>query len=198
MKHSLATSLGILALTLSTNAYAASAIVTTSLNLRTGPGTQYRTLGSIPNGVGVVVAGCTSGYGWCRVSYAGMDGWASSRYIAVRTSGGYSTDDNFGSSAAAIGIPLIAGIAIGSAINNNNYYDGPGWGRGWGPGWGPRPYAGWRGGPNYYNGCIGRNCQSGWGPPRPHWGDRPGWRDHPGYHHPFAEGPGNRWGSRRR
>ncbi|MBB4094034.1 SH3 domain-containing protein [Ochrobactrum pecoris] len=186
MKLSVRSSIVTLALLISTNAYASSAIVTTSLNLRVGPGTQYGTIGTIPNGVGIVVAGCTSGYGWCQVTYGGMTGWAASSYIAIQTGNGYTTNDNFGSTAAAVGIPLIAGMVIGSAIANS--------GPGWGPGWGPGPYRGWGGGGNVYNGCIGRNCQSNSGAPRPHWVDRPGWRDNPGYHPGFGPGFGHNFG----
>lgn len=179
MNLSVKASIFTLAFLVSANAYASSAIVTSTVNLRTGPGTQYGTIGAIPNGVGVTVGGCTSGYGWCQVSYGGMTGWAASSYIAIQTGNGYTTNDNFGSTAAAVGIPLIAGIAIGSALSaNNDRY------------WGSGPYRGWGGGGNVYNGCIGRNCQSNWGPPRPHWTDRPGWNDHPGYHPGFGRGFG--------
>ncbi len=174
-----------LALLTTTGAQAANAIVTTTINLRTGPGTGYGSLGSIPNGVGVTVAGCTDGYGWCQVSYGGLSGWASSRYIAIQSTGGvHTTNDNFGSTAAAVGIPLIAGMAIGAAVANSGprYYD-------------PYYRGGWGRGPTIVNGCIGRNCQSNWGPPRPHWVDRPGWNDHPGYHHNFGPGP-RRFGRR--
>jgi uncharacterized protein YraI len=195
MKTIITFSIVALGLLFASNAEAASGLATATINLRTGPGTQYQSMGRIPNGVVIGVAGCTNGYGWCRVNYRGLDGWASSRYIAVQTGGGYTTNDNFGPSAAAIGIPLIAGLVIGSAINNNNRWDdGPGWGwgrrpynTGWGPGWGPgpvRPGPGWRG-------------PGQWGQPRPHWGDRPGWRDHPGYH-PNFYGPGDRWRPRGR
>ncbi|MFD1199394.1 SH3 domain-containing protein [Brucella gallinifaecis] len=199
MRLILKSSIAALAFLFATGAEASSGLATANINLRTGPGTQYPSIGRIPNGVVIGVAGCTNGYGWCRVNYSGLDGWASSRYIAVQTGrGGYTTNDNFGSTAAAIGIPLIAGLAIGSAINNNGWNDGPGWGPrpyrggwgrpgwgrpGWGrPGWGPGPF---RPGPNWRG-------PGHWGPPRPHWGDRPGWRDHPGYHPNFF-GPGNRW-----
>ncbi|EEQ95391.1 SH3 type 3 domain-containing protein [Brucella intermedia LMG 3301] len=103
-------------------AQAANAISTTNLNIRTGPGTRYATLGSIPSGAPVTVRGCTAGYGWCQVSYGPTFGWASSRYLAFRegTSGGYS--DDFGRTAALIGIPLIAGLAIGSALNDRDDY----------------------------------------------------------------------------
>ncbi|MBO1039036.1 SH3 domain-containing protein [Brucella pituitosa] len=117
-------------------AQAANAIVTTNLNVRTGPGTGYAALGSIPSRAPVNVRGCTSGYGWCQISYGGLSGWASSRYLAMRegSSGGYS--DDFGRNAALIGIPLIAGVAIGAALNDRNdrwdrdYYRGRGWDRG--------------------------------------------------------------------
>jgi len=104
-------------------AEAATAIVTTSLNLRTGPGTQYPVLGTIPNQMIVSVAGCTAGYGWCRVGYAGIEGWAASRYIAIPVASGYTTASNFGATAAAVGIPLIAGVIIGSAINDDRWHD---------------------------------------------------------------------------
>lgn len=120
MKLSVKSSIVTLALLVSTNAYASSAIVTSTINLRVGPGTQYGTIGAIPNGVGITVAGCTSGYGWCQVTYGGMTGWAASSYIAIQTGNGYTTNDNFGSTAAAVGIPLIAGIAIGSALAANS------------------------------------------------------------------------------
>jgi len=132
-------------------AQAANAIVTTNLNVRTGPGTGYASLGSIPNRAPVSVQGCTSGYGWCQISYGGLSGWASSRYLAMQegSSGGYS--DDFGRNAALIGIPLIAGVAIGAAINDRNdrwdrrYYRDRNWDRGrWNRGrnW-DRPRGGW-------------------------------------------------------
>ena len=120
-------------------AQAADAISTANLNIRTGPGTRYATLGSIPNGAPLTVRGCTSGYGWCQVSYGPTSGWASSRYLAFRegTVGGSSND--FGRTAALIGIPLIAGLAIGSVINDrddhwhrNRHYRNRHWDRrGW-------------------------------------------------------------------
>lgn len=177
-----------LALIAATGAQAAGGIATATINLRTGPGVQYASMGKIPNGVSINVNGCTSGYGWCRVNYRGINGWASSRYIAFQiNNGGYTNNNNFGATAAAIGIPLIAGLAINSAINTNRWDRGPRWGdRPYGhrSNWGPRPYRvgpGW-GGPGH------------WGPPRPHWNDGAGWRNHPGYHPNFF-GPGNRWRS---
>lgn len=164
MKRLIKSAIIAVALFSATAAHAANAIVTTNLNLRTGPGTNYPSVGSIPNGARVDVSGCTSGYGWCQVNYAGRFGWASSRYLAVRegSSGNYS-NNNFGTTAATIGIPLIAGVVIGSAISKNNkndYYDRPYY----------RPHQ-----PNYRPHNRPRPPHSGWNNnhrPRP---SQPGW-----------------------
>jgi uncharacterized protein YraI len=102
-------------------AQAATALVTTDLNVRTGPGAGYPALGMFPNGARVNVGGCTSGYGWCQVSYGGLTGWASSRYLAWREGYASSGGSDFGSNAAAIGIPLIAGAVIGAAIADRDH-----------------------------------------------------------------------------
>lgn len=104
-------------------AMAASALVTTDLNLRAGPSTRYQSVGVLPDGAIVDVRGCASGYSWCRVSYRGYEGWASSRYLA------HQEDRYYGrrysdSTAAAIGIPLIAGAIIAGALadDDDDYY----------------------------------------------------------------------------
>lgn len=102
-------------------AFAASALVTTDLNLRTGPGTGYATITSMPNGALVDVRGCTRGYSWCRVNWRGYDGWASANYLAQST-GAYD-GRAYSSYGAEIGIPLIAGAVIGAAILGNNDHD---------------------------------------------------------------------------
>ncbi len=176
MKALVKSSIAILALLFSTGAQANSAIATTTINMRSGPGTQYSSLGRIPNGVVINVAGCTNGYNWCRVNYRGQEGWASSQYIAVQT-GSSSNSGNFGTDAASIGIPLIAGLVIGAAIESRD--DDDRWRRDrWRDDWDSdyyRPGPGWRG-PGF------------WGEPRPHWVDRPGWSGHPGFH-PDFDGP---------
>lgn len=55
--------------------------VTTRLNLREGPGTQYRAITSIPAGTIVPVYGCYQGYAWCNVLYANVRGWVSAQYL---------------------------------------------------------------------------------------------------------------------
>jgi uncharacterized protein YraI len=58
-----------------------SARVTTTLNMREGPGTQYRIITSIPTGTVVPVFGCYQGYAWCNVLYRNFRGWVSARYL---------------------------------------------------------------------------------------------------------------------
>jgi uncharacterized protein YraI len=166
MKRVIKSAIIAVALFSATAAQAANAIVTTNLNLRTGPGTNYQSLGAIPNGARVDVRGCTSGYGWCQVDYAGRFGWASSRYLAIRegSSGNYN-NNNFGSTAALIGIPLIAGVVIGSAISNNNKNDH--WDR---PHYRPKPSH-----PSWNNNHRPRPPHSNWNGnnrPKP---SQPGW-----------------------
>lgn len=61
------------------------ATVTTDLNLRAGPGTDYPVIDAMPAGTHVNVRNCTGS--WCRVSYNGQVGWASNSYLT----GGRST-----------------------------------------------------------------------------------------------------------
>ncbi|MGF1651444.1 MAG: SH3 domain-containing protein [Hyphomicrobiaceae bacterium] len=51
------------------------------LNIRSGPGVSYAKIGSIPPDTACVwkSAGCSGN--WCRVSYAGVEGWANTRYL---------------------------------------------------------------------------------------------------------------------
>jgi hypothetical protein len=55
--------------------------VTTNVNMREGPGTQYRVITAIPAGTVVPVFGCYQGYAWCNVLYANSRGWVSARYL---------------------------------------------------------------------------------------------------------------------
>ena len=105
-------------MTMATSAFAASALVTTDLNLRTGPGTRYARIAAMPGGSIVDVRGCIRGYSWCRVDWNGYDGWAASSYLARRSGGG--SFDNY---AASIGVPLIAGAVIGGVIGSGFDYD---------------------------------------------------------------------------
>jgi len=76
-----AATLGAAALLLAaTGASAAPARTTADVNLREGPGTQYRVIASMPRGSLVDVRECVRA--WCEVGYRGRVGWASRRFLA--------------------------------------------------------------------------------------------------------------------
>jgi hypothetical protein len=64
---------------LSPPALAAPGVAKGSVNLRTGPGTSYARIATIPAGAPVEILRCSR---WCELVYAGRRGWASASYIA--------------------------------------------------------------------------------------------------------------------
>ena len=62
-------------------AQAAPGAATGDVNLRTGPGTSYAKIATIPAGARVNVHGCSS---WCQVTFRGQTGYASANYISAR------------------------------------------------------------------------------------------------------------------
>ena len=77
LKYALAT---VAALMLTAGAAsAAPGVATGNVNLRTGPGTGYARVATIPAGARVEVLRCAR---WCEVVHAGRRGWASAAYIA--------------------------------------------------------------------------------------------------------------------
>lgn len=63
------------------SAMAANAFSTGNVNMRTGPGTSYARIATIPTGATLTIRGCLNGYNWCDVSWAGRRGWVSSNYL---------------------------------------------------------------------------------------------------------------------
>jgi uncharacterized protein YraI len=103
---------------------ASAATVTNDLNLRSGPGTGYGVVGTMPAGAYVDVIGC--GGSWCRVNWQGVVGYASASYLAGGGGGAvYAADPVY----VAPPPPVVFGFGWG----------GPRWGHGWG-------HRGWRGG----------------------------------------------------
>lgn len=80
-----------------------SARTNTSTNLRSGPGTTYSVITTMPAGSLVSILGCTAGYEWCGVNYAGTEGYAAGRYLTV-TSGQYTGQ-------------IITGVGVGLALS---------------------------------------------------------------------------------
>ena len=67
---------------------------TASVNVRSGPGTQYRVVDTVYAGENVNIETCRSN-GWCRITHTGPDGWVSARYLSNDDSD-YGDDDDFG------------------------------------------------------------------------------------------------------
>ncbi len=61
-------------------ATAAPAQITSNVNLRNGPGTNYAVVGVLRGGTQVDVTQCESS--WCYVTASGAGGWVSSNYLA--------------------------------------------------------------------------------------------------------------------
>ena len=55
-----------------------SAYASTSVRLRTGPGTSYEAITTVPRGARLAVTSCDT---WCAVVYGGRSGYVSARYV---------------------------------------------------------------------------------------------------------------------
>lgn len=64
-----------------------SATATAELNIRSGPGPQYPSVGFIAAGDSAAVDGCLQNSKWCRVTYDGVTGWSYSDYLTADLSG---------------------------------------------------------------------------------------------------------------
>ena len=61
-----------------TAAAAAPGVATGNVNMRSGPGTQYAKITTVPAGAPVEVLGCS---GWCEIAFAGRQGFVSANYV---------------------------------------------------------------------------------------------------------------------
>jgi uncharacterized protein YraI len=59
---------------------ASAATVTNDLNIRSGPGTGYRVIGTLPAGTEVALLSCTGS--WCRVNSSEGTGYVSANYVS--------------------------------------------------------------------------------------------------------------------
>lgn len=66
-------------LLMSAGAFAAEA--TASVNVRSGPGTNFGVVDTLFAGENISVGECRSN-GWCYITHSGPDGWVSARYIS--------------------------------------------------------------------------------------------------------------------
>lgn len=159
-------------------AAAVDGFTTGNVNMRTGPGTGFDKITTLPAGTGVDVIGCTDN-GWCQVSAGGPPGWVSRSYLE-RMSGPPPAYD---------GPPIVVAPPVVVPPPYYGGFYGPGWypPLGWGPGYpGYRPPPpGWRPPPGY--GPPGYPPRPGYGPPG--YG-QPGYRPPPpGYGQPGYRPP---------
>lgn len=82
------------------------ATVTSSVNLRAGPGSKYQSLGVVPAGDMVTVYSCQSGFAWCSVAHRGKRGYLAGRYLAYAGQGQY-YGDPFDSVGLYLGLPIF-------------------------------------------------------------------------------------------
>lgn len=119
---------------------AAAATVTGDLNLRSGPGTNYRVVGTMPAGAQVDILGCDGA--WCRVSWGGMQGYASASYLGRGGARYYAPAPVY------IAPPHVAFGWTGGP-RWNSYHGG------YGPGWRNHGWRGHRGGWHHGGGHRG-------------------------------------------
>lgn len=103
-------------------AHAAPGYSTANVNLRTGPDTEYPSVGVIPEGSPVNVQGCLSDESWCDVIWSGNRGWVFSEYLAFSYRGSMRPLPDVG--LAVIGVPVVA---FAAARYWDRYYRGRPW-----------------------------------------------------------------------
>lgn len=148
-------------------AAAAPATVESGLNLRSGPGTEYAVIDTMPAGARVDVGGCTGG--WCQVSFNGEQGYASRAYLDLQTAAVEPGYDYYGS--------------YGPSYGYYNYYE-PGYAYSY-----PSIGFGWYGGRRHrhHHHHHGEHHQLGAGYPG-QGGNRVGEHHHGGPGRPIARG----------
>ncbi|QFR32643.1 SH3 domain-containing protein [Ancylobacter sp. TS-1] len=179
---------------------AGSAVAATTVNVRSGPGTAYDVLGTLPGGSPVDLASCADG--WCQTQY----GYVSARllepaggdtgvYAAPTLAGAYpgtgyaepASSRGYSAQAfPAVYDPALtpqAGYATAASLPVEDTLSGIGSSRdGYGRGTG---WTNWRTswGPGYWGPALrGRNATSNWGARPSYWGGRTTfWNVHPGY-----------------
>ena len=60
---------------------AAPGVTTNSVNFRSGPGTQFSSLRTLPAGAAVDIGNCQDAGSWCAVTVEGRTGFVSGRYL---------------------------------------------------------------------------------------------------------------------
>jgi uncharacterized protein YraI len=90
-------------------AQAAPGFTTANVNHRTGPDTDFPSMGVIPEGTSVDVRGCLRDESWCDVIAGGNRGWVFSEYLALSRRGEYVPLPDIGLTAARV--PVVTFLA---------------------------------------------------------------------------------------
>jgi uncharacterized protein YraI len=117
-------------------AQAAPGTITTNVNVRSGPGTNYSVVNVLQRGTSVDVQQCQSS--WCYVQTRGTSGWVSANYLSGGTSGNNS--GNSGQPSINFGINVPGGPSINFGVGNQAQPQPP---RPQPPRPGPRPPQPW-------------------------------------------------------
>jgi hypothetical protein len=104
----------------------ASLQTTTDLNLRSGPGTSYGILLTMPgNSIAQEVGGGCPTSGWYKLTYSGVTGWASGTYLTLVTSSATARDNAVTRAQGAMGFSYWwghgawkSGASVGSCSGN--------------------------------------------------------------------------------
>jgi uncharacterized protein YgiM (DUF1202 family) len=98
-------------------AVANAAQATSSVNVRSGPGTNYSVVDTLQRGENVDVDRCQSN-GWCYVIKSGPDGWVSARYLT--------NDDDFNDDDDDRPTPSRPDVNIGFSVPGFSFFLGNG------------------------------------------------------------------------
>ena len=63
------------------------ATTATDIEVRSGPGAEFPTVGVATRGSEAILDGCVEGSRWCRVDVNGMRGWVYAQYLSVEQNG---------------------------------------------------------------------------------------------------------------
>jgi uncharacterized protein YraI len=81
-----------------------SATTISDIDVRTGPGSQYPTVGTATRGSEAILDGCVAGSRWCRIDVNGMRGWVYAQYLSVEQNGGPVIVDKHSDD---LGVPVV-------------------------------------------------------------------------------------------
>jgi uncharacterized protein YraI len=104
------------------SAQAAPGVSTANVNMRTGPDTEFPSVGVIPEGAPLDVQGCLNDESWCDVIWEGNRGWVFSEYIGFDYQGGVALLPDVGLSVFRIPV-----VVFSAADYWNRYYVGRPW-----------------------------------------------------------------------